>query len=368
MIDLYDLLGVARVSPPEVISKAYRHAARDSHPDAGGTHERFVELRLAHEILSDAEFRSHYDALLDAAAALDSLEQAVRARSESEIDRCVRPADAAVERWQRSRAVKAPLALRRWDEQLDARVQRVIQQFTVLASDSARRATDDPYSPSGRRRTDGGGQSRETNFRDSAVTRARTLVGMWEEAREDWCAHEATMSVAQARHAVSHLYTIYGFLRGSQKDLKLVRRITGGVDTRTIEIAVLRSLADAVRLIAAVQIRVDRHYAMKGASEFEREVRRLGGSVIADRHSVSNKRQSDAADFNSEPDPLDPVRESEPPVQRHGCSLAIFAFLAVLLVAGAIVWIHRETVGPYVPIALGILLGLPFANARSKRK
>ena len=61
----YEILGVNRDASAEEIKKAYRRAARDSHPDANlGDAEaetRFKELAAAYEVLSDPEKRARYD-------------------------------------------------------------------------------------------------------------------------------------------------------------------------------------------------------------------------------------------------------------------------------------------------------------------
>ncbi len=65
MSDFYEILGVSRDASAEEIKRAYRRAARESHPDANpGDAEaeaRFKELAAAYEVLSDPEKRSRYD-------------------------------------------------------------------------------------------------------------------------------------------------------------------------------------------------------------------------------------------------------------------------------------------------------------------
>ena len=62
MIDLYQELGVKRTAAASAIRAAYRKRAKRAHPDAGGTQEGFRRLRLAHDVLTDAEKRARYDA------------------------------------------------------------------------------------------------------------------------------------------------------------------------------------------------------------------------------------------------------------------------------------------------------------------
>lgn len=62
--DLYEVLGVGRDATPEEIKKAYRSLARRLHPDVNPdaeTQERFKEVTLAYDVLSDPQKRQTYD-------------------------------------------------------------------------------------------------------------------------------------------------------------------------------------------------------------------------------------------------------------------------------------------------------------------
>lgn len=62
--DLYELLGVSRDADADVIKKAYRRLARQYHPDVNpdpDAQERFKEVSLAYEVLSDPQKRAAYD-------------------------------------------------------------------------------------------------------------------------------------------------------------------------------------------------------------------------------------------------------------------------------------------------------------------
>ncbi len=62
--DLYEVLGVSRDASEADIKKAFRHKARELHPDvnkAPNAEEQFKELNEAYDVLSDANKRAQYD-------------------------------------------------------------------------------------------------------------------------------------------------------------------------------------------------------------------------------------------------------------------------------------------------------------------
>jgi len=62
--DPYGVLGIGRQASPDEIARAYRRAARATHPDGGGSDagaERFQAVSDAFEVLRDPGRRAGYD-------------------------------------------------------------------------------------------------------------------------------------------------------------------------------------------------------------------------------------------------------------------------------------------------------------------
>jgi len=57
----YEVLGVAARATPDEVRDAFRRAARDHHPDAGGDARRMADLNAAWHVLGDPARRAAYD-------------------------------------------------------------------------------------------------------------------------------------------------------------------------------------------------------------------------------------------------------------------------------------------------------------------
>jgi hypothetical protein len=57
----YEVLGVTAAASQTELRRAYRRLARETHPDLGGTPERFRQVQLAWELIGTPEERARYD-------------------------------------------------------------------------------------------------------------------------------------------------------------------------------------------------------------------------------------------------------------------------------------------------------------------
>ncbi|KZT63888.1 hypothetical protein DAEQUDRAFT_741652 [Daedalea quercina L-15889] len=59
--DYYKVLGVPRDADTKTIKKAYRRAAREAHPDKGGSEAKMAAVNEAYEVLNNPELRARFD-------------------------------------------------------------------------------------------------------------------------------------------------------------------------------------------------------------------------------------------------------------------------------------------------------------------
>jgi molecular chaperone DnaJ len=59
--NFYDILGVPKSASADDVKRAYRKLAGESHPDRGGSADKFKEINEAYQVLSDSAKRAQYD-------------------------------------------------------------------------------------------------------------------------------------------------------------------------------------------------------------------------------------------------------------------------------------------------------------------
>jgi len=60
-MNLYDILGLPREAPMELIKTAYKNKAKEHHPDKGGDENDFKDLKFAYDTLRDPQCKAEYD-------------------------------------------------------------------------------------------------------------------------------------------------------------------------------------------------------------------------------------------------------------------------------------------------------------------
>jgi len=85
--DYYSILGISRSATDKEIKAAYRHLARQYHPDVNpgnkSAESRFKEINEAHEVLSDPEKRKKYDQYGDQWQYADQMAEAARRQQQA---------------------------------------------------------------------------------------------------------------------------------------------------------------------------------------------------------------------------------------------------------------------------------------------
>eukprot|EP00930_Biecheleria_cincta_P016644 TRINITY_DN13453_c0_g1_i1.p1 TRINITY_DN13453_c0_g1~~TRINITY_DN13453_c0_g1_i1.p1 ORF type:complete len:909 (-),score=146.82 TRINITY_DN13453_c0_g1_i1:309-3035(-) len=67
----YGQLGISRTANLKAICAAYRRRALQTHPDKGGSHNEYLSVREAFEVLSDPRLRAEYDQAIQSSSARD---------------------------------------------------------------------------------------------------------------------------------------------------------------------------------------------------------------------------------------------------------------------------------------------------------
>lgn len=65
MANHYTILGVNPRATQKAIKQAYREQCKQTHPDAGGSHEAFINVNTAYQVLSDPIKRQNYNLSLN---------------------------------------------------------------------------------------------------------------------------------------------------------------------------------------------------------------------------------------------------------------------------------------------------------------
>mmetsp|Transcript_86687 Transcript_86687/g.153406 ORF Transcript_86687/g.153406 Transcript_86687/m.153406 type:complete len:856 (+) Transcript_86687:72-2639(+) len=78
-VGYYGVLSLTRSASHQAIYAAYRRMALQTHPDKGGSHDAYIKVREAFEVLSDPQQRADYDSSLRSSSASDGLMSSARA-------------------------------------------------------------------------------------------------------------------------------------------------------------------------------------------------------------------------------------------------------------------------------------------------
>lgn len=84
--DYYALLSVERNASQEEIKRAFRRLAMQHHPDRGGDEERFKEIGIAYNTLSDPKKRARYDSIRNTNSRSSYREQPAHRRTDRVVE------------------------------------------------------------------------------------------------------------------------------------------------------------------------------------------------------------------------------------------------------------------------------------------
>jgi curved DNA-binding protein CbpA len=280
--DLYGVLGVAESAPADEVSAAYRRAARDAHPDSGGSHEKFLLVDLARRVLTDPSERAFYDRVLSVARLLASARvQAVAdgavaaevfdelARAASELEPLAGVA-VTIELREMLAAVTSGLA-----ELLEALPRR--REQAGASTGRARSQRRDP-----REEPDVDWQAMADEMRWKSAQQGFAMLRDWVALREQLM--DPHLSFAVGRLLLHQAFVIYGMLRRAEDTLLDRRRRRLARDEKhelEVEYGVLFLAVDCAAVISDVGMRVGRRYSTKPPAYFDQRLDEVVGLLRA---------------------------------------------------------------------------------------
>ena len=188
---LYEVLGINRDADQVAIKRAYRHLAREHHPDTAASAadtDKFAEIREAYQTLSDQEMRRTYDKSL-ASGSLFSRKYELLKRPKS------RERKGTAEKPRRSKSPKVSSRILRTeelDEQLGETIRRSLKRQGPDSEKQKEQAGQEASSSEGKRErnekaTNEGSSRKEGSERGSGIfdfIRKFKAGGSEENARE----------------------------------------------------------------------------------------------------------------------------------------------------------------------------------------
>jgi curved DNA-binding protein CbpA len=280
--DLYGVLGVTESAPADEVAAAYRRAARDAHPDSGGSHEKFLLVDLARRVLTDPSERAFYDRVLsvarllasprvqavaDGAVAAEVFDELARAASELEP---LAGVAVTIELREMLAAVTSGLA-----ELLEALPRR--REQAGASTGRSRSQRRDP-----REEPDVDWQAMADEMRWQSAQQGFAMLRDWVALREQLM--DPHLSVAVGRRLLHQAFVIYGMLRRAEEtlfDRRRRRLVRDEKHELQLEYAVLFLAVDCAAVISDVGVRVGRHYSTKPPAYFDRRLDEVVGLLRA---------------------------------------------------------------------------------------